>query len=363
MTCSECDRYRIQGCSTCDECGERLPDDCPYCSEYRESGFSYCRRCGRRLVEEKSRLKPMDVVAIISSMLVISMLLIEVVSVILGQDEVFQCISNGTPLKVNLIVPVLVKVGELTGLALDIYWVFILIMFLGSVFLVFWHSRKAMSSSEKKGIARARDTPLYWIGLTFGSSLVIQAVMLLVIFGSGSGITIPNLPTDLGQSIMLYTNAGVWEEIICRVLFIGIPMVIIASIKHYRSPLKYLLGGFGVNKITIILILISSMFFAIGHLSGWGWNKIPLVLVGGLAMGWLYARFGLHACIVFHCLTDLMSVGMSSFPITQTIFILIFLIGFAGTPLLIWHIIKNVGAVKDMPLIEETQDSIFRRRD
>jgi hypothetical protein len=187
--------------------------------------------------------------------------------------------------------------------------------------------------------------------------------MIIAIYGSGSAIDIPNLPTDLGQSILLYTNAGVWEEFVSRVLLMGVPMVVIAAIKHYRNPLRYLLGGFGINKMTIALILVSSTFFAIGHLDGWGWNKIPLVLIGGIIMGWLYARFGLHACIVFHCLTDLMSVGMNSFPITQSLYLLVILTGLVCTPMVILHILRNIASVKDMPLVDEDQDSIFRRRD
>ena len=363
MTCPECDRYRIQGCDHCKECGERLPDDCPHCSEYMRSGAFFCRYCGRELRRDDNTPKPMDIIAIISSALVATLLLIEVASVLLGQGEVFQCISDGSTLNLNLVVPVLVRACQLSGPVLDVYWVFILAMFLGSVCLLFWHSKKAMSSSKETGFARARDTPLYWIGLTFGSSTIVQIVIIILIFGSGSGINIPDLPTDLGQSIMLYTNAGVWEEIVSRVLLMGVPMVAIAAIKHYRNPLGYLLGGFGINKTTIILILISTTFFAIGHVNGWGWNKVPLVLIGGVVMGWLYARFGLHACIVFHCLTDLMSVGVNSFAITMLLYIMILLTGAVCTPLLILHIVRNIARVKDMPLIEETQDSIFRRRD
>ena len=363
MTCPECDRYRIRGCDYCEECGERLPDDCPHCSEYMRSGAFFCRYCGRELRRDNDAPKPMDIAAIISSVLVAALILIEVASVLLGQGEVFQCISDGATLNINLVVPVLVRACQLSGLALDVYWVFILALFLGSVCLLFWHSKKAISSSKEVGIARARDTPLYWIGLTFGSSMMVQILIILLIYGSGSSINIPDLPTDLGQSILLYTNAGVWEEIASRVLLIGVPMVAIATIKHYRNPLRYLLGGFGINKTTIILILISSAFFAIGHLNGWGWNKIPLVLIGGLVMGWLYARFGLHACIMFHCLTDLMSVGADSFAITLPIYLMVLLIGAVCTPMLVLHIIRNIAGVKDMPLIEEDQDSIFRRRD
>lgn len=298
--------------------------------------------------------------AVVSTIFVTVLIIAEVLAVIMGLGDVFTLISEGVSMSLAFVVPVLVRVGNIHGLALDIYWIAILSMFLISVLMVFWQS-KGMVGHGTGG--KANETPLYWIGLTFGSSLVIQMFMIMLLFGGGHGIDVPDLPTDISESILLYTNAGVWEELVSRVLLIGVPMMVIAALLHYRNPLRYLLGGFGISKTSVLLIVVSAAFFSIGHIDGWGLSKVPLVMVGGLIMGWLFVRFGIHASIVFHCLTDLLTVAIETFPFISIVYLGVMLLGMVCTLFLAYILFKKLRSVRDLPLIEEAQDSILRRRD
>lgn len=342
---------------------------CQECEGCRAKGFAFCRYCGDKL--EPPRQQPeinyagtFDKVVLTSSILVTILILVEIASVIIGLGKTFDSISDGMKLSISIIFPVLIRLCYLSGTVLDIYWILVLMAFLASAAAVFWQSRRMFSIRDDQDSGEYRNTPLFWIGMLFGSSIVIQLFMLLIMNSNGIVIETPNLPTDAsGDAIIMYTNAGVWEEIACRMLLIGVPMLAIALYKGYSHPFRYLLGGFGTSKVSVILIVISSVMFSYGHVSGWGAFKFPLVMVGGLIMGWLYVRFGIHASILFHCTADLMTVAMNTVGLASLLDFAIIMLGFVCTVILAYTLFKSLGTLKDLPMIKEDQDSIFRRRD
>jgi hypothetical protein len=131
------------------------------------------------------------------------------------------------------------------------------------------------------------------------------------------------------------TTASVYEEIISRILLIGIPLLIIHIIrKRVKKPTwRYIFGGkFEVNRITIFLIILSSVTFGLAHSPGWDYWKVLPTLITGLAMGYLYVTKGVHASIIFHFSYNFFSIPLlllnnsPSYLAATTIFLLIWIV-------------------------------------
>jgi len=125
-------------------------------------------------------------------------------------------------------------------------------------------------------------------------------------------------------------NATVYEEIIFRVLIIGVPLLVgslacrIANTAKGKVPAgtakgRYVLGSFrylyggGMSRQSspstllpaLLLLLANAVVFGLAHAPGYGdWKVLPAA-VAGLAMGYLYLRHGLAASILFHLTTNM----------------------------------------------------------
>jgi hypothetical protein len=107
------------------------------------------------------------------------------------------------------------------------------------------------------------------------------------------------------------TSAAVYEELISRILLIGIPLFIIHLITGKLKDKKrnYILGGgFEVNKLTFILIAFSAITFGLAHAPGWDYWKVLPTLVSGFALGYLFVRKGIFLAILLHFSINFMSV-------------------------------------------------------
>ncbi|MEM0136758.1 MAG: CPBP family glutamic-type intramembrane protease, partial [Thermoplasmatales archaeon] len=116
-------------------------------------------------------------------------------------------------------------------------------------------------------------------------------------------------------------NAGLYEELISRVIYIGIPLfVYYAWSSHgkqspsrpekmpwYRSIWG---GGYKFGKPEITVLIISSLIFGFAHVTSWDLSKVPQAALGGLFLGVLYLRFGLYADVLFHFSIDSPSLLM-----------------------------------------------------
>ena len=110
-------------------------------------------------------------------------------------------------------------------------------------------------------------------------------------------------------------NASVFEELISRVLLIGIPLLAIALVQKWNKPWKKLLGGgLDITPMTMSLITFAAIFFALAHVGSWDLWKVPQVLVTGFALGYAFVRYGLHASIMIHFSINLSSSIMEIWP-------------------------------------------------
>ena len=98
------------------------------------------------------------------------------------------------------------------------------------------------------------------------------------------------------------SNASVHEEIVSRIMLIGIPLLLIDVFRRRKIKIrKYFLGGnFDINPVSLFLIIFSSLIFSYAHVFGWDFYKILPVFVTGIALGYLFLKKGVYACIILH---------------------------------------------------------------
>lgn len=303
--------------------------------------------------------------ATVSCILVAVMMIIEVIAVITRTGEVFDLIDYGLRNGILLLIPQVYTITTLSGTSLSVYWIFILLTFLVSVYWTFRQSRPLLDKDIIHNPDKAESTPLYWISLLFGSVIVMELMVIGIESMFGVTIDVPEgLPSDAsGLAVFLYTEAGVWEEIVSRVIWIGLPMTVIGILVKNPQPWRYLLGGFGLSKVSVALILISTIVFAFAHAEGWGMSKVPLVMFGGIVMGYIFVRFGLFASIFYHALTDLMSCAITISPSLGSLtYLLILLIGLLCAVDVVRRLPGSIGSIRDMPTMDDGQDNnLFKR--
>jgi len=143
--------------------------------------------------------------------------------------------------------------------------------------------------------------------------------------------------------IFAYLEASVWEEVVSRILLIGVPMFILCVLFKGRTgtlcePFEdrwsaedvvvpdvsevvpdgaagkkefkwwnYLLGGTGLNYAAVILIVFSSMIFGLAHIPLWGVWKSFQTFIMGMIFGYIFAKYGVYATITLHFLADYLS--------------------------------------------------------
>lgn len=368
MSCERCDECREAGYLFCVHCGEPL-DACPHCEESMAEGHAFCISCGRPLrpVPEKPVQSSWNVIRNIVigvSALVTLLMITELCAMLLGIGDVWGWASHSY-YDVLLLIPKLTSVGLLGGTGLQMFWIVIVVAITASVALLLYQSLPALRAPRDEVAERFSETPLYWVALLLGAALFLNIICALM------QIDDMTLPDDTGigfvpEALYAYANAAVWEEVITRMVWIGIPMTVLGLLCRKKDALKYLVGGFGMSRAALILIVVSSVVFGFGHLSGWGLWKVLPTFISGLAMGYLYVRFGVHASIAFHFIVDYMAVLVDG-PLAILASVILMVVIVSGIPAIIEiarRLMHSPEAIREMPnIVPPDQESIFSRRD
>ncbi len=166
-----------------------------------------------------------------------------------------------------------------------------------------------MASSVRDGRLRlSTDTSWAMIGQLFCTYLFFSSAYLLFLSMFGVDMASPSTES-YPQWYLLFEllNASVYEEIATRLVFLGVPLFLIAlgSGVHGRPLLKELLGGSGRMKpYTWVLIIASATIFGIAHIPSWDIYKLAPTLFAGLILGYVYVKKGIWASILFHFVVD-----------------------------------------------------------
>lgn len=283
--------------------------DCPECNRYRSVGALFCGNCGRRLgpwpehtPDDKGK-GPVFWISLAAMLSVTVFLVVDLAAMLINSLNVFSYAADVT-YGLLILIPSPYVFLWFSGIGSQIYWVFLVAAVVLSFARLVWEMySKHANRGQDAGARVLEDTSVYWIGLLWPSTVAIQVVIMLLMMGGGASL--PTFETSDNEYWMFtLASASVWEEIITRLLIIGLPLGILALATKKERPLRYLLGGFGVNKASMILIVASSLLFGYGHYDGWGAIKILPSFIFGLAAGYLYCKYGLYASILLHFVND-----------------------------------------------------------
>jgi|GEM_PF-1080083 predicted RNA-binding Zn-ribbon protein involved in translation (DUF1610 family) len=211
-----------------------------------------------------------------------------------------------------------------------------------------------------RGIGKFENSALYRMGEFFALNYFLSVIYFLLIDYAGYPVITPiGSSTPFFENLFLLTNAGLYEELISRVAYIGIPLFLYYrySMNGQRDPSRpsklpwYRIvwgGGYRFGKPEITVLVASSLIFGFAHVTSWDLSKVPQAVLGGVLLGVLYLRFGLYADVLFHFSVDASSVLLPqgygnplATPVTTSFFsfaILIFLM--AGAVVMVSYIIQ-----------------------
>jgi len=270
--------------------------------------------------------------------------------------------------------PYVVIVSQNKSLFLSYYGLITAAIFLiGAYFVVrerkeTWRAFKAPLESIGTRL-RSRSAWLavaqVWMAVTF-----FQVALIYLITLAGIEPTSPiQPPTPQTAWVLLFelANAGVYEEIIFRLLLIGLPMALGSIVlrimevnrgatgngpgsagRYIAGAWRYLIGGVlrrDSPKEALVagwaFLFASSAIFGLAHAPGWGYWKVVPSMVAGLGFGYLFLRHGVGAAILAHFVNDyalsLTYEGIGGVALEVLISLLFIGLAIAGAGFLVWY--------------------------
>lgn len=331
--CAACGNVIPRAGYFCPNCGTPVPGAPPPYALHPRTWT------GQPVYFERPRSSTRAVFKAIAGVLIISfaaVLIIELVTLIYGASLVGpDILDSGWRYPLFVITPVLVRFASLSGYTLLGYYLFLVGAIVVSVAWVLLTSMKGFRAELEMKAKPREHSALFDAGALMFATIFFSIVTALLLGGSSPA---PSSGNTLSQSLLTFASASVWEELVTRVLLIGVPLLIIHIVIKKRQALhKYLLGaGFKLGVPEAALIILSGAMFGVAHYDGgWGAWKIIPATVAGFAFGYLFLRHGLPAAIVVHFGTDYLSMPSDVFNSTG-------LLGVLGITELIW---AGAGAV------------------
>lgn len=253
----------------------------------------------REIKEWKSRLKQFGAVCALSLFIYLFLALIVMLTV---TPEAMSNLSDERRI-LFIITPEVKEIVTITGLALVVFFLFLVAVITISFLLTIRRSATTIGREIAKGNP-GRHSIMLTIGGLFFAMLFLTTTYYLVIEAGGVEPSVPDYDDPLWSQVYLFAMASVWEEVVARILLIGVPLMafdIFLNKKRRLPAAKYFLGGgFQFGYIEVGLVLFSAEMFALGHIEGWDFYKVIPSAIAGLCFGYLFLKFGFYAAVVFH---------------------------------------------------------------
>jgi len=278
---------------------------CDECEMWRRKGAAFCPVCGSKL--EKPERPIFDVLVLLGATAVAFIVLFNAVYVTANFGNICSDLDDYT-------MPISISFGlwdvilcRYSGIWMDIVLAAYTAIEVACVAYALWRLWTVLRERPDDYPAQ-EGTGMYMATAALSLSLFISIV------GIALSAIVDQVPDtswldDYSDYVIVFmmTHAGVSEELFFRVMYIGIPMTVIALIvRRDKRSWQYLFGGFGLSKTAVVLIIVSSTLFGLAHYNGWGWSKVPLTFFGGLLFAYVYTEYGLYTSIIMHTANDTM---------------------------------------------------------
>ena len=323
--CDYCPRSKEMGFTFCNVCGRELSSDpmpergvCPGCEEYRNAGYRFCAICGKPLRGDHrdvparpSNRTGVKVTFVISSIAVLLGTFILLYEAYTGTVKVPDLMDGLTGYRYTLYILTPKVTGILTigDTAIKVLYVVELgIVLVSLAYLLYSAFDKYLETGRHESL---RETGLYELICLNGMLFVFQIVYVMFCLSMGTEVD-PAEFDGTADAMFSLMNASVYEEFLCRICLLGLPIMIVSLIVGNKDVpfYRYLLGGFGFKRWMWVFVLLSAAFFALGHLGGWGMWKIVPTFLFGLMTAYVFIKYGVYATIAVHFLTDFLQSEM-----------------------------------------------------
>jgi len=281
-----------------------MSNECPQCGRSCNPGSRYCGYCGCGLVNENTQKKDsLTPILLFAAVLVVFVLLVELICLFAKTPDILDLLGDSSFKLYFMLIDSHVTV--LSGWSLQAYWIVIVVSIVVSSMYALYKFINALMKKEK---TEPENTGMFWVSNSICFSLFFAFILAIVLSILGQEMTSPFDDISDTELMFLSANAALWEEILSRVLIIGVPMALASIVVTKKaSALKCLFGGFEFSLFAVILIVLSSILFGLAH-SGWDQSwKILQTGVLGLFLGYVFVRFGLYASILLHFITNYLS--------------------------------------------------------
>lgn len=248
--------------------------------------------------------------------------------------------------KIFLITPFPVVIATLTGWAFVAYYLAIVAAITASFFYVAFKDWKIYAKELNMQWKTGEHSVFFSVAGVFCAVLFFDITYMIIISMIRISPATPDFSgAPIWENMYGLANASVWEELITRVLLLGVPLMIYHTAKKEKKyPLKryFLGGGIEIDNAAILLIIISSSMFGIAHVFSWDIYKILPAAVGGVAFAYVFLKYGLAASIILHFSFDFTSIpGMMSGTFTG-IYVALMLLWIATGAIFFVYYLKNM---------------------
>jgi hypothetical protein len=197
------------------------------------------------------------------------------------------------------------------GDAFVILWMFYLAIFVFSILGPKQNFLKSISSLISRG---EYDVKLnYMFAMTKWLSILVLISALINFIQESFGITtVPPLGDNNLIQFFYVSLAPLLEELIFRILLVGIPLFVLYS---GRASFSYFLKSLWTpsslnildSKKAIFVIIFVGVAFGFAHIAfgdSWSEGKFAQATAGGIILGYVYFRYGFVASLLIHWATN-----------------------------------------------------------
>ncbi len=124
----------------------------------------------------------------------------------------------------------------------------------------------------------------------------------------------------LWRQLYIFAHASVWEEVVHRVLMLGLPLWLYYGLAQRVQPPVWRFfagGGFPIDTAAFTLLIVQGVIFALAHVSGWDFWKVLPTSLSGFFFGYLFLKRGLWAAIMLHFTFDYLGMTHEVIPETE----------------------------------------------